>query len=300
MRLRIGVSVAIGVASGLFCTYLLRHFHQGAADFGWAIRLAQNLLAGRNPYDTPLEQYPLIAVLFAWPFARVSPEIAGGAFYGISSALLAFGLTRNGYHRLWVFLAYPYWAGLIAAQWSALIFASAFFPLLLPAALAKPQVGLPVALTRLTRRGVLACLAAGLLSLVLMPRWPWLWLTQAKHYDYFIPALVFPGALLLFALLRYRERDAWLLLLAAIMPQRWFFDAFTLWLIPKSRREILFTAAVSWGAGVWRWFYLPQSFTQVGRFSVAFIYLPMLAVVLLRPPGPAESSATAAGPQRSR
>ncbi len=76
------------------------HFHQGAGDFGWAIHAAQRLLAGQNPYDTPLEQYPLTAAFFALPFVALRPEVAGALFYGISSALLAFGLTRHGYHRL--------------------------------------------------------------------------------------------------------------------------------------------------------------------------------------------------------
>jgi len=66
------------------------------------------------------------------------------------------------------------------------------------------------------------------------------------------------------------------------MPQRWFFDTFILWLIPRSRREILFTAGMSWGAGVWRWYHIPHSFVEVGRFTVLFIYLPMLAVILFR------------------
>ena len=167
-------------------------------------------------------------------------------------------------------------------QWSTLIFASAFFPLLLPATMAKPQLGLPVALTHLSRRGVMACLVVALLTLVAMPHWPLLWLGQLKNYEHFIPLLVLPGPLLALALWRYRDKDAWFLVLTAMMPQRWFFDAFILWLIPKSRREILFTAALSWGAGVWRWYHIPHSFTEVGRFTVLFIYLPMLAVILLR------------------
>jgi hypothetical protein len=282
LRQRICISAAIGLASGAFCCFLLWHFHQGAGDFGWSIRLAQRLLARQNPYDTTLEQYPLTAALFGLPFVRMRPEIAGGLFYGISSALLAFGATREGYHRLLIFLAYPYWAGLIAVQWSPLILASAFLPLLLPATMAKPQLGLPVALTRLSRRGIVACLAVLLLSLLVMPRWPWLWLAQARHYERFIALLVLPGPLLALAALRYRTRDAWFLLLTAVMPQRWFFDAFVVWLIPKSRREILFTAALSWVAGIWRWYHTPHSFAEVGRLTVAFIYLPMLAVILLR------------------
>jgi len=66
------------------------------------------------------------------------------------------------------------------------------------------------------------------------------------------------------------------------MPQRWFFDSFVLWLIPQSRREIVWTVFVSWGAGIWRWYHTPHSFTEVGRWTVIFIYLPMLVVVLWR------------------
>jgi len=282
MRLRIAVSAAIGLASGTFCWFLMRHFHQDAGDFRWALHLAESVLGRRNPYDTPFEQYPLTAVIFALPFVRLQPELAAGLFWGISSSLLAFGLTRHSYTRLLIFLAYPYWAGVLFVQWSPLIAASAFFPLLLPAAMAKPQVGLPVLLTRLTRRGAWACVAVALASLILMPKWPLLWLHQGRNYEHFFPLLVLPGPLLLLALLRYRDRDAQLLLLSALMPQRWFFNSFILWLIPRSRREIVWTVFFSWGAGIWRWYHFPHSFTEVGHWTVILIYLPMLAVILLR------------------
>jgi len=296
MRKRITVAIIIGTVSGIFCWFLMKHTHQGAADFGWAIHLAQRLLAGQNPYDTQLEQYPLTAAVFALPFVRLQPEIAAGTFYGISSALLAFGLTRKNFGRLRVFLAFPYWAGALSVQWMPIIAASAFFPLLLPVTMMKPQVGLPVFLTRLSRRGLLACIAVAALTFVLLPRWPRLWLGQAHYYQHFIPLLVFPGPFLLLALLRYRDRDAWLLLLSSIMPQRWFFDAFTLWLIPKSRWQILLTAVFSWGAGVWRWYHQPANFTEVGRAAVLFLYLPMLLVILGRRP-PAANLAGSQGSQ---
>jgi hypothetical protein len=281
MKLRITVSSAIGLASGLFCWFLMKHLHQDAADFRWALRLARALLDHQNPYNTPLEQYPLTAGVIALPFVQLQPEVAAGFFYGISSAALAFGLTRSSYRTLLIFLAYPYWAGLLTVQWSPIIAASAFFPILLPVTMAKPQIGLPVFLTRLSPRGFVACLIVAASSLLLMPTWPRLWIGQLGHYEHFIPLLVLPGPLLLLALCRYRDRDAILLFLAACMPQRWFFDSFILWLIPKSRREIVWTVFFSWGAGLWRWYHPPQSFTQVGRWTVLFIYLPMLAVVLL-------------------
>ena len=282
MRWRIAVSAAIGLASGAFCWFLMRHFHQEAADFRWALHLAHGLLAGQNPYDTPLEQYPLPAAFFALPFVHLPPELTAGIFWGISSSLLAFGLARHGYSRLLIFLAYPYWAGILTAQWSPIIAAGAFFPLLLPATMAKPQIGLPVFLTRLSRRGVLACVVVALVSIVIMPRWPLLWLRQAGNYQHFIPLLVLPGPLLLLALIRYRDRDAWLLFFSALMPQRWFFDSFILWLIPQSRRETIWTVFFSWGAGLWRWYQVPHNFAEVGRCTVILFYLPMLAVVLLR------------------
>jgi hypothetical protein len=282
MRWRIAVSAAIGVASGAFCWFLMKHLHQDAADFRWSLRLAQRLLARQNPYDTPFEQYPLTAALFALPFVPLQPELAAGLFWGISSSLLAFGVTRHSYMRLLIFFAYPYWAGLLAVQWSPLIAASAFFPLLLPVTMAKPQIGLPVFLTRLSRRGLVACALVALVSLAVKPNWPLLWFRQLGNYDHFIPILVLPGVLLSLALLRYYDRDARLLFLSSLMPQRWFFDSFTLWLIPQSRREIIWTVFFSWGAGIWRWYHFPSSFTQVGRYAVIFLYLPMLAVVLLR------------------
>ncbi|MGC2194320.1 MAG: hypothetical protein WA628_06570 [Terriglobales bacterium] len=283
MRLRALISSIIGITTGGFCWFLLRHFHQDAGDFHWALWAAQDLLAHRNPYDRALQLYPVPTAFFGLPFLGLRPEVAGAAFYGLSSTLMAFGLSRHGYHRLLVFLAYPYWAGLIAAQWSPLIFASAFFPLLLPATLVKPQLGLPVALTHLTKRGVFACTAVLALSLVLLPRWPWLWVTTFPGYVRFIPLLVLPGPLLALALLRYRERDARLLFLMAAMPQRWFYDPLLLWLIPKSRREILGTVAFSWIVAIWRWYHYPQGHLEVGRWIVLLFYLPMLIVVMARP-----------------
>lgn len=282
MRGRIGISAAIGLASGIFCWFLMKHFRQGAADFGWAIHLAERLLARQNPYDTPLEQYPLTAALFGLPFVRLPREVAAGLFWGLSSGLLAFGLARGSYTRLLIFLAYPYWAGILTVQWSPIIAASAFLPWLLPATMAKPQVGIPIFLTRFSRYGLWSCIAVGLASLVVLPSWPLLWWTQARNYQHFIPLLVLPGPLILAALFRYRDRDTFLLLLSALMPQRWFFDSFILWLIPESRREIVWTVFLSWGAGLWRWYHPPHSFTEVGRWTVLFFYLPMLAVILLR------------------
>jgi hypothetical protein len=290
VRKRILTSAAIGFATAAYCWFLLVHAHQGSADFTWAMRAARYMLARQNPYNTPLEQYPFTGAIFAVPFLWLRPEVAAAAFYGCGAALLAFGVTRTGYYRLLVFLAYPFWAGMFTAQWAPLITAAAFFPILLPVVMAKPQVGLPVALTHLSRTGVIACLVVVGLTLIALPQWPLLWLHQLGNYEHFIPILILPGPLLALALIRYKDKDAWLLFLAAIMPQRWFFDSFTLWLIPKTRRELLFTGVISWGTGLWRWFHAPRTFAEVGLWTVVFIYMPMLGLILSRVLVPPEES----------
>src|SRR5215469_17358834 len=267
-RTRLLLSSGFGLFAGMFCWYLMRHTHQGAGDFISAIRAANDLLGNRNPYANPQQLYPLPAALFGLPFVHTAPEIAGGIFYGLSSALLSFGITRQGYHHLLIFLAYPYWAGMLTVQWIPLIMASAFFPWLMPVALAKPQIGLPVAITHPSLKGGAACLLVLLASFLVMPPWVPLWMGQLSGYSRFIPLLIFPGPVLLAALWRYRDRDAWLLFLAACMPQRWFYDAFFLWLIPKRRRQIVVTAGLSWIPGIWRWYRTPHTFTEVGRWMV--------------------------------
>jgi hypothetical protein len=261
---------------------MLNHLQQGAGDFNWAVWMARDLLAHRNPYDRPTQLYPLPAALFALPIAWLPRSVAGGIFYGVSSGLMAFGLTARGYDKLFVFLAYPFWAGTLTAQWTPLLFAAASFPVLLPAVLAKPQIGFPIAVTRLSKIGVAACAMVLGLSFIVLPRWPWLWAAHFGEYQRFIPLLVFPGPLLLIALVRYWDCDAIFLLLMGAMPQRWFYDSLVLWLIPKTRKQILLTALASWAAGIWRWYHIPHTFIEVGRVSVICAYLPMLAVVLSR------------------
>jgi hypothetical protein len=282
---RLLVSLAIGAASTVLCWSFLHKFQLGGFDFNWALRSARDLVSGHNPYDYPFDKtipYPLTAAILGLPFLWVKPELGGALFFGVSSALLALGLTRSGYTRLLIFLAYPYWAAMMTAQWSPLIVAGALFSWLLPVTMVKPQGGVPLFFTYVTRRGFIVCLIFGALSLAVMPSWPQQWLSQIRHYEYYVPLLVLPGPALLLSIWRRRDTDSHLLLLSSIMPQRWFYDSFILWLIPKERREILGTVLLSWGAGLWRWYYMPRSWDEVGFSVVLWIYVPMLAIVLLR------------------
>jgi hypothetical protein len=281
---RLAVSAAIGISSGLLCWAIMRHLGLGACDFNYALREARELLAGRDPYvifhGTP--SYPLPAAIVGLAFIWVKPEIAAGLFFGLSSALLAFGLARQGYTRLLVFLAYPYWAAMITVQWAPLVMASALLPWLLPVTTAKPQLGAPVFLTYPTRRGVVGCVLLLLVSLAVMPNWPLRWLAGVGEHTHYVPLLSLPGPALLLALWRRRDPDSHLFLLNALAPQHWFYDSFVLWLIPQDRREILATVCLSWGAGITRFYFMPHSWPEVGAWAVLWIYVPMLTVILLR------------------
>jgi hypothetical protein len=281
----LGVAAAIGVLSSLMCWAFLTRFQLGGADFNWAHRAARALLAGTDPYaNTPSGTipYPLPAALVALPFAHFPPAVAGALFFGMSSGLLAFGLIRQSPERLLIFLAYPYWATLMTAQWTPLVMCSAFFPLAFVFCIVKPQIGIPVAFTNLSRNGLLA--SAGLLfaSVLVYPCWPLEWFAQLHGYQHFVPFLIIPGPLLALALWRWRDPDAVLLLIACVLPQRWFYDPFLLWLIPKTRRSILATVACSWVVGLWRWYHVPRTMHQVGLWCVLGFYIPMLAVILYR------------------
>lgn len=212
-------SAAIGVASGTLCCAFLRWHHLGGADFGWARDAARVLLAGANPYaNTPAGSipYPLPAALLALPFAPFPAELAAALFFGISSALLAFGLVRQSPERLLIFLAYPYWAALMTAQWTPLIMTAAFFAPAFALVVAKPHIAFPVAFTHSSRKGLIAATVLLTASLVLQPRWPLQWLPQTARYQHFFPLLVLPGPLLALALWRWREQDARLLLLNVV------------------------------------------------------------------------------------
>lgn len=254
----------------------------------WAMQAARDLTDGHDPYSYPPHAhfipYPLPAALAGLPFSFFTPAVGAALFYGISTGLLAFALFTRSKHRLWVFLAMPFWFAMVWAQWTPLIMAAAFFPMLLPVVLIKPQIALPIGLTHLTMIGIYSCIGVGLISVIVYPSWPIVWLSQIKDYQRFFPFLSLPfGPLLLLALLRWRDSDARVFLLISLFPQRHFYDAFVLWLIPKTRREILPTVALSWGAWIWKAYYHPHMQSpEVGLVSVLFFFLPMLSVILLR------------------
>ncbi|MBI5950660.1 MAG: hypothetical protein HY865_03285 [Chloroflexi bacterium] len=249
-----GVAVLIGILSGLFCVVALSRIGNGAGDFNWQLRAARDLLAGSDPYGyLPGEYnipYPLPTAMLAIPLVWLPNFIAGGIFFGVSSGVLAWLILQKGEPwQLLIFLSWSFFYALLYAQWAPLVLCLYFTPAFLPMLLMKPQIALPLALTRRpTRLGIGLTLAIGIASLVVYPSWLPVWLGQISTYQGMIPPLlVLPlGPLMLLALLRPRERKAWILLLMAAMPQRMLYDQMALLLVAGNRREMLILVFCSW------------------------------------------------------
>lgn len=176
------------------------------------------------------------------------------------------------------FLAFPFWAALQTVQWAPLLLAVYFWPALLVLTLAKPHVGVAVALNVPWRRGpVVMALILGLLSLVWMPTWPLAMLSGVgAPGDYRPPVLNGPGALLLLAALRWRAPEARLLLALALVPQRAFYDQLLVFGVARTRRELLVLILTSWLCYL-AWFLVPLPNVP---WYIWLIYLPALLIVL--------------------
>lgn len=288
------LALAIGLISGVLCAAVQFNAGSTAGDFTWAWRAANDLLAGRDVYQQAFGDdkvpYPLPAAFAALPFAFLPPQIASGVFFGLSSALLAWCLLRYGAPWwLLLFLSWPFWYNLIYVQWTPLLIGMAFLSPLLPLLLVKPQIALPLLIWHpFSRLGVGLFVAVGLVSLLVYPTWPFVWLSQISGYRGTTPPLLsLPlGPLLLLALLRYRDRRAWFLLLMALMPQRVVYDQLALLLVARTRRELLALVVCSWitlpALIVFDgWTDLPAGWPT---WIVATLYLPALVVVLRRVP----------------
>ena len=279
-------AITIGIAAALLCyrARTLPMYYPGPGDFNWALDTATALMQGKDPYafepSSLKVPYPLPVALFGAPFIALPKPLAAAIFFGASSGLLAYGILRSGEPwRLAVLASFPYIYALLFAQWSPLIAASWFFPVLAPLlVLVKPNIALPVALNRLTRRGVAFAGGVLLVSLLIYPSWPWRWLEMTGEYDRIVPLLTLPfGPVLALALVRWRDERARLLAAMSVLPFRRVYDLVALWPVPRSRHQAFLLVMLSW--------LVPLFDFGIGlqvrpAWSVPLLFLPALAFLL--------------------
>ncbi|HYN80354.1 MAG TPA: hypothetical protein VES88_02555 [Gemmatimonadaceae bacterium] len=312
LRARLIIATAIALV-GAYLIHVeygrLPNFH---TDFGMAWFGASALANGDNPYSLigpgrafdygwPLI-YPATALVAVMPLMALSEHAAAIIFVAISTFLLAFGVTRNGWHLLPLFVTEPYANSARLGQWSILLTAFLFFPWVGLVLAAKPQTAIPLLLATQSRKALVFALIGGVvltgISLALFPGWPLVWIEGVRNARFMDPPITrFGGFLVLLALLRWRRPEAWLIVALACMPQAWgWYNTLPLFTIPATWRESVAMAVVA-TAGAWiagsslhPVASLAALYDWIGMLIVFSVYLPATVLVLRRPnsgPSPA-------------
>lgn len=232
--------------------------------------------------------YPLPALLVVRPFAELPQRASQVLFIGSVSGLLAWRLTRDALWPLLIFATPAFWMAAFLGQWSPWLTLAALVPSAGFLLACKPTLGLACFCYRPTWRAFASGAAIMLLSLVIMPSWPREWLENLKFVQRHPPAILTPGGwLLALAVIRWRQREARLLLAMACVPQLLFFaDQLPLFLVARTRREAVFYALSGGVVGViWiaRHFMQPSAVQLSGPYVMLGCYVPALWIVLRRP-----------------
>ena len=299
-RLLLAVVIIVGSFALSFSLLSWRGYVD--ADLTSPLEGARAILRGEDPWNNPRfapgnpwpynERLftPLPGQLALIPLTPLPPYYAGATFFALSSGLLAYALSREGLHRLPVFLSSSFVIAAMVAQWSPLLMASAVLPWLTPLAFgAKPNLALALAAAYPRPRWLLVSAAVFAASLLVMPSWPLAWLHEVQQHHHPPPllyAFVFPpGLLLLYALVTFRRPEGRLLIVLGLVPQLLFFyDQLLLWLVPRTWRQSLWLTAWSWvgWAGWFIWGYVPNDMgahiTSSRPWAVACLYLPALVL----------------------
>jgi len=274
-------------------------------DFDQTWYGARALFAGQDPYSVlgpdrtfelpwPL-YYPATALFAVAPLAAMPLPVARVLFVAASSAVLAYALTRDGWHRLLVLAHAAFPAAVAAAQWTPILTAAFLVPSLGWLAAVKPNIGIALLAAAKTRRQIFAIVGGGtiltLVSLAVDPHWPLRWFELLRAAPHFRPLLtIVPGPLILLAILRWRRAEARLLLALACVPQTTLlYESLPLALIARTRRESLGLAVFSVLGLVgqqWAIQHTGAGFTAntlaTGRVVVVCCYLPALVLLLRR------------------
>ena len=303
LRTRLLVALAIGAAAAA-----MHYFGPGRrgslSDFSILWFGSRILSSGGNPYatvgphnviDLPSPVfYPAPALVAMMPFTVIPVQAAGAIFIFISSALLAFGATHDGWHRLPIFPSVAFMTTARLGQVSALMCAALFIPAVAIFSVIKPQASIPIlGASRKPREWIIAVAGGFLLaavSFVLLPQWPREWWNTLATADYFRPPIAtLPGALITLVLLRWRRPEAWLIFLAACLPQTWYpYNGLILLTVAITYREASVLSLVSsfgwlityaWFVGEWR---APDTREVMQNVLIAFGYLPAVIMVLRR------------------
>lgn len=293
------VALLVGIGAGIF-SWLMQLRPDAAPDFAYPHTAVRFFLDGQNPYDAmhgaagarfPFDQplfYPFTALLLILPFAAFKLATATGLFVGLSSAALAYCITRDGLWRIHVFASASFVFAATVGQFSPLLMLMAFSPRFGFLAAVKPNIGLALFVRRPSLMAVIGAVTLFAVSIAIIPTWPSDWVESLRRSvsdeTHRVPALQTGGFLLLLSVVAWRKAAGRLLLALSLLPQALlFYDQLLLWLIPRTRNQsILLTAASQAGMIVWYLSLGPNDNPVPAAYPlmVPFLFLPALGILL--------------------
>ncbi len=299
-RLLVALLVAAMAATTLAAGFSL---HAGShSDFDLAWFGARSMLNGQDPYplvgpgllyEWPYHLlYPATSFVVALPLAFLSQQHAAILFVAISCFFLAYGSTRDSWHRLPLFASAAFFDSVMAAQWSIVLSAALFVPWLAWLAIAKPQAGIPVLVGSRERIALLAGVAGSIgllaISLIFLPGWPreW-WLLVTTGSSHLIVPIKQPlGFLILAVVIRWQRAESWLILFTACLPQTlMWYSVLVLLTVGRTYRQTVMLSMLSTGGYLLGQVAVAYAIPNIGRIiagiMVVSAFLPAAAIVIL-------------------
>jgi hypothetical protein len=219
---------------------------------------------------------------------RCAQDLATAAFVAIPAALLAWRLSRDALWPLLALASPSFVMAVVLGQWTPWLLLAMLWPVLGFLFASKPTLGAACFAYRPTVAAFVGGAAIMVLSLMLWWRWPAFWLHNLRAVIEHPSPIAAPfGWLLCLALLRWRRREARLLLAMACVPQLLLFaDQLPLMLVARSAREATLLTFGGWVAALFWYVREADKFGAVSfaaPYVLAGVYLPALWIVLRQP-----------------
>jgi hypothetical protein len=263
------------------------------SDFDFLYHAAVRLVRGENPYPTatPGFPHPLPAVLLAVPFTRIPLTLARPIFDVLVGWAFVYALWRyRGPYALLAVVSGAYLFAMADGQTTPLMVAATLVPALGFLLAVKPNTSVSLWVAWPSLRTLLGASLFLVLSLVVLPSWPWdWWMALLRDNTNLVPPVLRPfGFVLLLAALRWRTPEGRLILTIAFIPQSTLpYELVSLALIPVNRLEMVIYVVGSWiavaAAGGLHFSHSMAEWTATGwPVTLCAVYLPMLYLVLRR------------------
>jgi hypothetical protein len=246
-----------------------------------------------KPIEFPEQMaYPFTEVLLLAPFSLLRAWLAAALVAALSSGLWAWAVVGNrGYVRASVggaSLAAVF--ALAEGQWSLLLTAAALMPALGWLFAIKPTIGLALFAAYPSRRTVIGVAAFALLATLIYPKWPIDWYRTTRTVQHLVSIITRPGGfLVLFALLRWREPAARLLVALACVPHTTLpYETLYLFFVPQTWSRAWVLCGLSYLTPLLLPPTDPMTHEYVQRYADAILwtmYVPCVLMLLFRPHG---------------